>query len=199
MKRRTVLISLGTLFPISSGCLGRASSGNTSFPKRVSVTQIDAVPERYPVDLTIEVTQATITNAQTAHLRTTATNTGDTTRKFDVPYYKGASSSAGESGILLYALKAPDSPPADYAPECIGTDGKSKHELIWTNEFPTPASLEPGQSSIEELIVVDDPTKYGCLPTGEYRFEAAYNIHDEDGYDETFTWGFTLEVSEDEP
>ena len=196
MKRRTTLLSLFSLFSVSAGCLGNASSGNSPFPKRVSVQQTDSVPERYPVELTIDVVQAEITKTQTAHLKATAKNTGEATREFEPAYYKGASSRAGDSGILLYSLRAPDSPPADYAPDCIGSDGKSQGELRWSNEYSGTESLEPGEPSSEELIVVDDPTVGGCIPTGEYRFEDPYNISDESGYDETFTWGFTLRVDD---
>ncbi|WP_435156658.1 hypothetical protein [Haladaptatus sp. DFWS20] len=196
MKRRTTLLGLFSLFSVSAGCLGNASSGNSPFPKRVSVQQTDSVPERYPVELTIDVVQAELTKTQTAHLKATAKNTGEATREFEPAYYKGASSRAGDSGILLYSLRAPDSPPADYAPDCIGSDGKSKGRLLWSQEYPGTETLELGESSNEELIVVDDPTVRGCIPTGEYRFETPYNISDENGYDETFTWGFTLRVDD---
>ncbi|WP_227357347.1 hypothetical protein [Haladaptatus salinisoli] len=196
MKRRTTLLSLLSLFSVFAGCLGNASSGDLPFRKRVSVKQTDAIPEYYPVDLTIEVVQAEITKTQTAHLKATAKNTDEVTREFEPAYYKGASSRASNSGILLYSLRAPDSPPADYAPDCIGSDGKSQGKLHWSNEYPGTETLEPGDSSSEELIVVDDPTVRGCIPTGEYRFETPYNISDEKGYDEQFTWGFTLRVDD---
>ncbi|GAA0196098.1 hypothetical protein ACFFQF_31640 [Haladaptatus pallidirubidus] len=196
MKRRTTLLSFLSLFSVSTGCLGSTSSGNLPFRKRVSVQQTDAIPEHYPVDLTIEAVQAEITKTQTAHLKATAKNTGEATREFEPAYYKGASSRASDSGILLYSLRAPDSPPADSAPDCIGSDGKSQKNLRWSNEYSGTETLEPDESSNEELIVVDDPTVGGCIPTGEYIFEDQYNISDENGYDETFTWGFTLRVDD---
>ncbi|WP_231190289.1 hypothetical protein [Haladaptatus sp. DYF46] len=208
MRRRSVIGGAVLAFTSISGCLGKVSTNLGSKPKddtmtnkinfnrSVSIEQVDSVPSRYPVDLKIEVVQSKITENQTAHLMTTVTNTSNTARKFDLPYYKGASADAGEPGILLYALSAPDSPSAQYAPDCIGTDGKSQNNLKWSNEAIRMISIEPKKSTKEELIVVDDPTTSGCIPTGEYRFESSYNINSSDSNEIGFKWGFTLQIDE---
>ncbi len=123
------------------------------------------------------------------------TNTGVNAGTFDVPYYKGASSDAGDPGILLYAHSTPDKPSTDDALDCIGTDGKSKNELIWTNEAAKTVSLNPNESSYENILVADDPTTDSCFPTGTYEFETTFN-GSSSGDDWQFDWGFTLNVVE---
>ncbi len=199
MKRRTVLLGATTALSGGSGCLGRAndsaprSTEMGDFSRTVSIARTDSVPARFPVNLTLDVAQPNITSSQTARLTATVTNTGTSDGEFDVPYYKGASSDAGDPGILLYAHSAPDSPSTDDAPDCIATDGKSENELGWSNEAAKTVSLDPDETASEKLLVADDPTTDGCFPTGTYGFETRFG-GSSSGHDWKFDWGFTLRV-----
>ncbi|MFC4358064.1 hypothetical protein ACFO0N_08905 [Halobium salinum] len=206
MNRRRLLSGLttGTLLPFTAGCLssldGSSPDSTTTeaddpsdtddFRRAVSVVAVDDVPNEVPVALDVRVVQPHATTEQTARLETTVTNAGDADDRFPPAYYKGASS---EGGLLLYSTRAPDGPDPDSGPDCVGTSGKSADELAWTTEGVGPVQLEPDESTTEELLVADDPTTVGCVPTGRYRFETRYAVGDpEDG--RTFDWGFTLRV-----
>lgn len=159
---------------------------------------MDSVPDAYGAEFSIEVAQSEITVEQSAVLRSRITSTSGKERQFSAPYYKGSSSQNGVPGILLYSENAPN--PAyeadsleSYAPPCVGTDGKTQDELYWTLEGRLRPTLAPKESWSEQLLVVDDPSRRGCIPVGNYRFESVFNPS---WMDDRFTWGFTLEVSD---
>lgn len=164
---------------------GGTDDGTGDVPeRRVAVTAVDTVPEQVPVAFDVAVTDDEVSADGTAAIEVAATNTGDTRREVNTPYYKGASEDG--SGLLLYSLSAPDSPSREDAPTC-----GSAEAVEWTMEGPVTHTLDPGESGRDELVVVDDPSVDGCFPTGDHRFERGHSI---DGTE--FTWGFTLELGE---
>ncbi len=212
MWRRNFIRGLGGVMPAFAGCVGtqwinstprQPSSADTEpavesdFQRSVEVTQVDAVDDAFGVDLQIVVEQPTLSHNHTATLKSTVTNTGDSTGRFRPAYYKGSSGGSGTAGILLYSLTAPDSPPSNYTPECIGTSGKSSDQLVWTTESLPLTELQPAETMSNRLIVVDDPTEEGCIPPGTYQFETAYKIGESQDASPQFTWGFTLEITAD--
>ncbi|WP_458206646.1 hypothetical protein [Haladaptatus sp. NG-SE-30] len=200
-SRRTLLAAVSTLAG-SAGCLGRAFLSNPvppeEYERSVSLKKVDSVPDEYGAEFEIEVSHADITAEQSAVLRTRVTNTNEEERQFSTPYYKGASSYDGKRGIILYSKIAADNPanqPRDlqnYAPPCVGTDGKSRGKLVWSNEAQPMPTLAPDETWTDDLLVADDPTHRGCLPVGEYRFERRIESM---WMDEGFDWGFSLEVT----
>jgi len=174
----------------SGGENGDGNDGDLSdeFERYVSVTAADDVPEDIPVTFDVDVLDGAITAEGTGLLEVSATNTGDKQREIDTPYYKGASENGG---VLLYSLEAPDSPSRDSTPGCSDSSSDVNE---WTDEGPLMHVLDPGETGRDELVVVDDPVVDGCLPAGEYRFERDHAV---DGTE--FTWGFTVEITEEPP
>ena len=176
-----------------SGCLGRLNDlryrVTDDFSRRVSIADVDSLPDDFPLEYDVSVSEETITAEQYARLEIETTNRSDSTRAAAIPFYKGASSDYGDGGILLYELRAPDRPSTDTGPECstIGV-------LEWTQEFIAPTDLAPGESARNEYIVVDDPSVTGCFPVGEYRFEDGFTYGD--GTDRTLRWGITIRLTD---
>ncbi len=207
MWRRNFIRGLGGVVPAFAGCVGTQWVNNTprhpssaeesDFQRSVAITQVDAVDDAFGVDLQIAVEQPTISHNHTAILKSSVTNTGASAQRFRPAYYKGSSRGSGTAGILLYSLTAPDSPPSNYAPECIGTTGKSTDQLVWTTEGLPLTTLNPGEASSNRIIVVDDPTEEGCIPSATYRFETVYKSGESQADSPQFTWGFTLEITAD--
>lgn len=195
-RRRLLHLGVASGSLLLAGCtvsLFQSEEGKESNRKRVTIDAIDDVPSEADVEFSIEVVREEITSRSTARLRTVMRNSGENEQKIKLPYYKGASSSAGAAGILLYSVTAPDGPSPDSSPECLTQPKKAKTggELVWTTEgVPTP-KLSPGESHTEQIVVDDDWTYRGCFPVGTYRFESRHMV---DGV--KFTWGFTLQVSE---
>lgn len=204
MDRRTLLASLGTT--IATGLAGCGEGGpvtdptesptNTPTPtptdrfgRSIALAAVDDVPEDVPVDYEVGVADDSVTVDGTAGITVAVTNNGDEEMDLRSPYYKGAP--VGGEGVLLYSTEAPDGPGGSYAPECVDTASASEETLEWTDEGPTAYTLSPGESGDDTLLLVDDPTADGCLPPGEYRFEADRTV---DGVN--FTWGFTLAVED---
>lgn len=203
VKRRTVLGGVGlALSPSLVGCLGDAaadkpndgdgSEPTDAFARTVSIAAVDSVPEAAPVAFEIEMLEKRISETGTAVLEITSANTGDAPRTI-VPYYKGRSADAGDPGIVLYALTAPDGPPEDDAPECIADPKPTRDSINFTEEGYVP-EVQPGETLTEEYVVADDPSVDGCVPPGEYRFEREHLFDRADGETVEFTWGFTLRV-----
>jgi len=165
------------------------------FRRTVSVKRVDSVPEHSDIELDINVDRDTVTPNQSAILNATVSNLSDETIEVLPAYYKGKPTDDSESGILLYSLRAGDSPGRDYAPDCIDDPSAEKDTLLWTTEQRLPTELPPGESLTEELVVVDDPTVDGCIPSGEYRFEEVHSTGEQQSNGEQFEWGFTLEVT----
>ncbi len=202
--RRSFLAGVGTLVATgSAGCLGQAFSSepvpSEEYQRTVSLHAVDSVPIEYGAEFDVTVAHAEISADRSAVLRIHVENTSDEKRQFATPYYKGASSRDGKAGILLYSKDAPDNPAdqpdgqlQNYAPPCVGTDGKSRGKLVWSQEAQPMPSHTPNESWSDDLLVADDPTRRRCLPVGEYRFERRF---EPSWMDEEFVWGFTLEVS----
>lgn len=171
----------------------RKGGGNgtdaASFRRQLAVSDVDDVPEDVPVEFDITVRDETVTADRTGFLEATATNTGVEELEVSTPFYKGSSES--EAGILLYSLDAADSPDRDYSPECIDDSSPTSEFVEWTMEGRMSHELAPGETTWDEIIVVDDHSDAGCLPPGQYRFEEGHVIKGTE-----FTWGFTVEVSE---
>jgi hypothetical protein len=155
MNRRTLLATTGlAIAPSIAGCLGD-SSGNDEggFGRSVSVTEIDH-PDEGPVEFEMNVVDGTVTENETATIEATTENTGGSEFHVSPPYYKGASADASEPGIFLYSLGAPDSPPADYAPDCVDDTSPTQEYNDWTDEGLPHRELEPGGTVTDEFIVV---------------------------------------------
>ncbi len=219
MNRRQFLTSTGiTVTAVLAGCIvndpddatGDDSPGDDSesddegstgddgngsadeFHRYVSLAAIDEVPESVPVEFGLQVTNNSVIAEGTAVLEVTATNTGTTEMRVPSPYYKGTSDT--ERGLLVYSLEAPDSPDRGYTPDCIEDPSASQEYAETTDEGPLGYELEPGESGTDELLVVDDPSVDGCFSPGNYRFESTHTVADTE-----FAWGFTLEITEEEP
>ncbi|MGM0605523.1 MAG: hypothetical protein ACQETB_07605 [Halobacteriota archaeon] len=167
---------------------GENDGSAATLERRVFVTEVDGVPDAVPVDFRVRVLENAITQEGTAVLEAVVTNTGETERRVQTPYYKGSSDNV--PGILLYSVKAPDRPSKDETPPCFEDSSPSQEFLEWTDEGPLSHTLAPGETERSELLVADDPTLDGCFQPGSYRFETDHSI---DG--EEFTWGFTIEIT----
>ncbi len=153
------------------------------------------MPEGSPIELDVAVTEEWVTEERTARLSASVTNTGESPRTVKPAYYKGSSAAAGEPGVLLYSLQAPDSP-SDYTPaECIEHEEATVDEIWWTTESAPVTELDPGETTSDDLIVVDDRSVDGCFPPGEYRFEQGHDIGGPQSEAELFDWGFTISVT----
>lgn len=225
MDRRAFLAGIGIAsLGLSAGCLDDAPAERTNedggdgngendevgngkdegfaggFARYVSIAVVDGPPEEAPVEFDVCVTDDRVTAEGSAFLEITTENTDDSVRRVQSPYYKGSSARAGEPGILLYSLGAPDSPSEDYAPECIDDPESTREYHEFTDEGLPKHELRPGETATDRLMLVDDPTVGGCVPTGEYRFESTPVLFD-DGRDPVEEvdpkWGFTLEIRDE--
>ncbi len=198
VNRRKILIAsgIGLAIPLG-GCLDKEdgftldnAAEDDTFERTVSIEHVEAAPEDSPLEFDASVTDETITEDRTATLEVSITNAGDSARTVQPAFYKGASSANGEAGILLYSVRAPDSPSADDGPEC---HDETSERLEWTTEELPQTSIEPEETATETLVVVDDPTVEGCVPPGTYRFEQKHDVGDEEAV--TFTWSFTVSIN----
>lgn len=201
MRRRTFLgaaVTAGTVAIAGCSSAGGSSAESPEDARRKVDVEVDSpLPDEAPVDFSLAVADQWVTSESTATLEATVENTGEGVRHCPPPYYKGSSDLAGEEGILLYNLEAPDSPPADYVPPCFDDAPEKAYvdhddtEVYWTREGYLGPELAPGESATDTVLVVDDPTADGCLPAGRYAFRSA--VPSDDG---SFEWSFTVSVED---
>ena len=191
MNRRQLVVGTASVIgAVTGGCLATPERSTGEFRRRTTISETDAVPKEAPVHFELEVTDGHITEAGTAFVEFTATNTSASEITIS-PYYKGRSAFDGQPGILLYALEAADSPPEDYTPACIDDPAATEDGVYFTEEGPPMYALDPDDSVTVRYIVVDDPSVDGCFPPAEYRFESQYLFDEVD-----VRWGFAIEIAD---
>jgi hypothetical protein len=162
------------------------------FKRTVSVIDTDTVPKEAPVEYDVNIVDGQISENGSALVSITAKNTGDSTYPI-LPYYKGRSAQTGDPGILLYELRAADSPSEEYKPECIDDPSPTHDGVLFTTEAYV-SKIEPGKIKTFKYIIADDPSVHGCIPPGEYRFERDQHFATSGDRIE-FRWGFTLQIT----
>ena len=172
--------------------------------RTVSVASVDSVPSVYEVEMDVELLRSRITDARSAHLRITTTNTGSRRSISVAPddcslLNRSKGGSDQPSGLWLHdpdtarhidrdgnrweADRDPDEGRAYAAYGCLKkeyAEGESvSNEYVLWSDYRVEGYLEPGTYRWEEEVSVSE----GDTPTGT----AGEN---------TFMWGFSLSVSE---
>lgn len=179
----------------AAGCLHRGDFSADEFERYVSIEDVDSLPDEVPLEVDIEVTRETANVEGKPVLLLSVTNEDDVEHDVETPFYKGRPehflAGGRNRGVLVYSRMAADAgEPAD----CIVAEDPrpTVENHAWTDEDPVSWTLAPGETGEDELLVVDDPTRWGCYPSGRYRFEGSQEF---DG--EHYSWGFTLLVEQD--
>lgn len=160
--------------------------------RNVAVADVAEIPDDVPLSASLDVRWPWITTDRTAALELEMTNEGSSTVETHPLYHKGASSTAGEPGILVAeTTRVQQSDPPSIDGECWEDPAPSAPSPAFTTENPPTLELAPEESGSVALVVYDDPSVEGCFPTGEYRFERPSPLARMD-----FRWGFTLRVSD---
>lgn len=160
--------------------------------RRVELLQVAEIPDDVPLSASLDVRWPWITTDRTAALELEMTNEGSSTVETHPLYTQGASSTAGEPGILVAeTTRVQQSDPPSIDGECWDDPAPSAPSPEFTTENPPTLELAPEESGSVALVVYDDPSVEGCFPTGEYRFERPSPLARMD-----FRWGFTLRVSD---
>ena len=213
MNRRTTLaLTGGTLVGMGlSGCIGAGDEGDEPGERddtgseleadpdveswTMAVTAYDEVPDGVPLSIDLTVTDDTIAADGPGYFVKTIENTHDDAVDFERIFYKGWSSEAGDPGILVSSVDAPDAPSPDEAVGCITGDESVPSDVAdMTDERPQDhRNVEPGAVVEIEYIVADDWSSDGCFPEGTYRFEDDREVT-VDGESKRLLWGFTLEI-----
>lgn len=193
-RRNLLYLSATTFGAALAGCSGVASIGGSGMPsRRITVADTDADPTAYPLEFAVRMVSDTTTTDDPARVRVTLSNRGD--RRIDVStgwpkVFGGLVSEETDPGLLLVH---PDHAPKRN-PQCPQPSG-SYH-------IPSAlgmTSLEPGASQSVTFEVWgqsgNDPSV--CLPEDTFRFETTYHIGPDDN-EETFEWGFSLNVESTE-
>lgn len=166
-----------------SGSAGGTRPEGTGGPGLTLVGSDDA-PD-LPVTPSVEVTEDVATADHPPQLRVTVTNDGDETVTVgegrDI-VFSYVTSGSGQ----LTLLPAGGDYPAE--PDCW----RLTEPIAVTREYRT-VTLEPGESTSQLVNVYGAPNGDGCLPVGEHRFEATYNVmRGESDEDEQARWGFSV-------
>jgi hypothetical protein len=172
--------------------------------RTVSLASVDSVPAGFEVELEAELLRSRVTDAETARLRITTTNTGSPRSISVAPddcsllnRSKGGSDSPEgcwlhdperadrltRDGNRWEADRDPDEHRAYAAYGCLKkeyAEGESvSNEYVLWSDYQAEGYMEPGTYRWEEEVSVSE----GATPTGTA-----------DG--NSFTWGFSLSVSE---
>lgn len=209
MDRRTYIGAFAGCAGLGSVALGgwysSGASESASPPedarREVSVVDSELDPSDAPVSFDVTVEDPWITSSSTATLKATTVNDADDERQIQPAYYKGASSTAGDPGIVVYHQDAGDFDVESYSSPCFSGDESpvstrerdGDDELMFTAEANLGAVLGSGESRTERLIVADDPTVDGCFPPGTYEFEARHTLA---GDTISWHWGIVVETVE---
>lgn len=103
----------------------------------------------------------------------------------------------GDEGLAVWSPDAPDSPTEDEAIYCIENRGESpKEHRDHTLEDIPAHTLNPDESETIEFIVSMDWGQPDCFPPGEYRFESSPSETAGEDDQESFDWGFSVEITE---
>ncbi len=168
-----------------SGGAGGTRPEGTGGPGAV-LSNTDESPE-LPVVPSVELTEAVATDDHPPQLRVTVTNKSDRTVGIgegrDV-FFQYVSDTDGEL-ILL---------PADGEYDAEAGCWRLAESIAVTEEYRTVA-LEPGESTAKLVNLYATPGEDACLPVGEFRFEATYNVLSESmESQQQATWGFSLSL-----
>ncbi|WP_089882235.1 hypothetical protein [Halogeometricum limi] len=151
----------------------------------VTIVSRDGDPDA-PVRPTVEVTEEAATEEHPPVLTATVTNESD------------RAVTIGEGRDVVFAYRSD----TDDQLILLPTDGdypaeagcwRLAEQIAVTEEYRM-VTLEPGESTSQELGLYALPGEDACLPVGEYRFESSYAVMDEpDGERQnSFTWGFSV-------
>lgn len=181
MKRRTFL----GLFGVSAISLGYLVATGTQ--RNVEVGDVSEIPDIYPVDIDVAITEPTVTDDHPPSLRITITNTGENHISIgdgSQAIFSGVLSGESNPGIQLI----PPRPgliriPGRWQPiPGIGTAQDMSLAMV---------RLEPGERKSIEYEVWEKQSNSVVVdyPTGEFTFSTTYHINNSQ-----FDWGFTLSV-----
>ena len=207
MKRRAVLAAAGT--GLIGGCLAEtgtvslgASSGPASDERRVTLVDVDDVPEKHAVTIDAELLEETVTPDHTARLRVTTTNEGEQ-RTVSISEgrcnlfnrQKGASE---PSGLWLHR------PESEKWMERRGDRWTLKRDADEYRRYLlygcAPRCYDAGESLSNDYHVWDDYRDGGYMTPSTYRFEESVELYRSLGDHEhgeklgEFAWGFDLRV-----
>lgn len=202
MNRRALLGGLGTLGATGlSGCVrfpAPSWSEHASPASTVSLNAQDTVPDRYDIDIDVEVVQADFTDDSPAVIRVTTTNHGDPLK---------LSIGTGYCSIFNRRGGGSDDPPGLWLhrPGSLGSD---REDGRWVADRPpgeprgfpdvgcTMQTYRGGESVSSTYQVWDDYRKRGYLVPGTYRWEETVRFSDAssetDSGEESFEWGFSM-------
>jgi hypothetical protein len=204
VNRRAILGGLGTLGTTGlAGCVrfpAPSWSEHASPAETVSLNAQDAVPDRYDVQIEVEVVQSEFTDDSPAVIRVTTTNHGDPVK---------LSIGTGWCSIFNRRKGGSDDPPGLWLHR-PGYQGISRKDGRWVADRPpgeprgfpdvgcTMWTYREGQSVSSAYEVWDDYRKRGYLVPGTYRWEETVRVSDvasnSDSGEESFEWGFSLRL-----
>jgi hypothetical protein len=190
--------------PTESPSDSPTDSSHEGLQRTVSLASVDAIPGRFEVDMDVELLRSRVTDAETARLRITTTNTGSP-RSISV---------AEEMCSLLNRSKGGSDQPAglwlhdpeqaadiDRAGNRWEADRSPDERRAYAAYGCTMKEYAPGESVSNEYALWDDYRVEGYMEPGTYRWEAEVSVSEGETptgttSEDTFTWGFSLAVSE---
>ncbi|MGQ4555261.1 hypothetical protein [Halobellus sp. GM3] len=205
MRRRQAIAAVGAAFAAgaSAGCLGRRGLplvGSDPHPRRLAISDVDALSSDVAFEIDAELPTATVTDRHPATLALAARNTGDE-RAISVgtdrcrPFNRGSGRSENE-GLWLYPARDEPSPRVDgrwtYDPD--GPIGFASYGCSLRD-------WDAGESQTYVYAVWADPLTDGYYEPGTYRW--THRVRTAPAGSETdveptatATWGLTLEVED---
>lgn len=204
LNRRTLLAGIAASGVVgSSGCLGDSRNllGNNPDPEEfrrgINVVDVDDLPATVPLSVDMTTDPDEITKAGPAYLVLTVKHVGEEPVEFQRLFYKDFSGQHSDEGLAVWSPDAPDSPTEDEAIYCIENRGESpKEHRDYSHEGIPAHTLDSDESETIQFIVSMDWGQTDCFPPGEYRFESSPSAQVGDTDQESFDWGFTVEIVE---
>lgn len=205
MRRRDLLGAVTASGALSlSGCTTGSllSSSSPSHSEEIAIVEQDSVPQDFDITIQAEVTNATYSDEQPAQIEIVVENTGD--REYIQIYSneniqcqlfnKSEAKPENTRGLWLY--------PAGDA-KLLSRQGDK-----WVEDRPQDesrqyaaygcgiASYESGETFSQLYQVWHDYRADGYLNPGTYRWEDQVGVGNSERINNTFRWGFEIELKE---
>jgi hypothetical protein len=197
MDRRQYLCALAGA---SAGLAGCASGTFSSFPsdptvqRHVHLVDVQSIDQPHDFRLDVELVSSVVTDTETAQLRTTLTNTGETRRigAARALFAEGGSTSKYTFGLML--MTPSRMADIERVPGRWTRDAHPDAERGFGAGVDVPPTLDEGESVSHDYYVWDDYRYEGYMRPDTYPFEVDVGLGTDDGEHRSTTWGFSLNV-----
>lgn len=178
------------------------TSDSETVQRYVSLDDVDSVPGQYGVEMDVELVRSVITDDQTARLRITTTNTGSP-RHISVGKDKcsllNRSAGGSDSPEGLWLHDPEDTQYIDRKGDRWEADRAADEPRGYAAYACAKREYTAGESISNAYVLWDDYQVEGYMERRIYRWEEEVTVSETEtetgtSGEQTFTWGFSLEV-----